>query len=128
MDNANMARVLQNMIDEAEENICRTEKILGWHLEERRADLAEAVKLVEELGQPTPAEQGVLPGPYGNATPLALREALEATEQTLALIMSELAEYDPEGNGTTADARYKALDILEAANRRAALASAPERT
>jgi hypothetical protein len=49
MNNANTARVLQNMVDEAEENIHRTERTLGWALPERRADLAEAVALVEEL-------------------------------------------------------------------------------
>jgi hypothetical protein len=67
MDNQNMARVLQNMIDEAEEHLTRlalesmgaeTKASIDKRLAPRRADLAEAVKLVEELGQPAPAEQG----------------------------------------------------------------------
>jgi len=63
MDNQNMARILQNMIDEAEENLTTLaasmhgyESLVG--LNKRRADLAEAVKLVEELGQPALVEQG----------------------------------------------------------------------
>jgi hypothetical protein len=62
MDNANMVRILQNMIDEAEENIERLAAAFKGYenkvnIDQRRADLAEAVKLVEELGQPAPAEQ-----------------------------------------------------------------------
>ena len=62
MDNQNMARILQNMIDEAEENIEGLAAAFEGYenkvnIDQRRADLAEAVKLVEELGQPAPAEQ-----------------------------------------------------------------------
>ena len=63
MDNQNMVRILQNMIDEAEEGLDGLEarvKEQGYKIDlsQRRADLAEAVELVEELGQPAPAEQG----------------------------------------------------------------------
>ena len=55
MDRANMARILQNMIEEAEENLASVaERMRGYehleHLDERRADIDEAIALVEELG------------------------------------------------------------------------------
>jgi len=51
MHNANMARILQNMIDEAEENLTYLEKVHEGreHLGARFSDLTEAVALVEEL-------------------------------------------------------------------------------
>jgi hypothetical protein len=54
MNNANTARVLQNMVDEAEENLATLAAAMHGYealanLERRRADLAEAVALVEEL-------------------------------------------------------------------------------
>ena len=57
MDNQNMARILQNMIDEAEENIEGLAAAFEGYenkvnIDQRRADLAEAVELVEELSQP----------------------------------------------------------------------------
>jgi hypothetical protein len=56
MNNANTARVLQNMVDEAEENLATLAAAMyGYealaNLERRRADLAEAVSLVEELNK-----------------------------------------------------------------------------
>jgi hypothetical protein len=53
MDKANMARILQNMIEEAEENF---EELVSKfprtnpNILKRRADIDEAVKLVDELG------------------------------------------------------------------------------
>lgn len=63
MDNQNMVRILQNMIDEATENMEGLAAAFEGYenqvnVAQRRADLAEAVKLVEELSQPAPAEQG----------------------------------------------------------------------
>lgn len=54
MDNANMARVLQNMIEEAEENLASlAERMKGYenleHLDERRSQLREAMELEAEL-------------------------------------------------------------------------------
>ena len=61
MDNQNMVRILQNMIDEAEENLGQLAAAFKGYenqvnIAQRRADLAEAVKLVEELGQPAQPE------------------------------------------------------------------------
>lgn len=61
MDNQNMVRILQNMIDEATENMeGLAAAFKGYenqvNIAQRRADLAEAVKLVEELGQPAQPE------------------------------------------------------------------------
>ena len=63
MDNQNMARILQNMIEEAEENLARDARDMEGHealvnITKRRADVDEAVKLIEELNTPAPAEQG----------------------------------------------------------------------
>ena len=54
MDKANVARILQNVIDEAEENLASVaEKMRGYehleHLDERRADIDEAMALVATL-------------------------------------------------------------------------------
>lgn len=54
LDNANYARILQNMIEEAEENLASVaEKMRGYehleHLAERRAELREAMALVATL-------------------------------------------------------------------------------
>lgn len=54
MDNANVARILQNMIDEAEENLASfAASMKGYeglvNLAKRQADLAEAVELVDYL-------------------------------------------------------------------------------
>ena len=55
MDNANYARILQNMVEEAEENLNNlADMYKGYEhikqLDERRADIDEAIALVEELG------------------------------------------------------------------------------
>jgi hypothetical protein len=56
MDKANMARILQNMIDEAEEHLSElnvrfrdSPAVLRRILDKRHADLAEAIKLEDEL-------------------------------------------------------------------------------
>jgi hypothetical protein len=56
MNNANIARILQNMIDEAEGNIGRDAIALAHprnnaQIADRRADLREAVELVAELNK-----------------------------------------------------------------------------
>lgn len=65
MDNANMARVLQNMVDEAEENIEGLAAAFHGYegqvnINQRRADFAEAVALVEELNKPQVEASGEL--------------------------------------------------------------------
>lgn len=52
MDRANMARIIQNVIDEAEENFCRDKRDYGMTTAalQRRADIDEAIAFVEELG------------------------------------------------------------------------------
>ena len=62
MDNASMARILQNMIEEAEENLNHlSEKHLGVvhdaNIANRRAELKEAMELEAELGGPLLAEE-----------------------------------------------------------------------
>ena len=54
MDNREMARILQNMIDEASEHLADLSVAFKDHyarvnLESRKADLAEAIKLKDEL-------------------------------------------------------------------------------
>ena len=61
MDSTNMARILQNMIEEAEENLSHlTERHLGIvaeaNIASRCAELKEAVELEAELGGPLFAE------------------------------------------------------------------------
>jgi len=62
MDSANIVRVLQNMINEAEENIEGIAAFKGYegqvNIAQRRADLAEAVALVEELNKPEAEASG----------------------------------------------------------------------
>ena len=62
MDNANIARILQNMIEEAEENLnYLSEKHFGIvydaNIASRRAELKEAMELEAELGGPLLAEE-----------------------------------------------------------------------
>jgi hypothetical protein len=54
MNSENMARVLQNMIEEAEENLFYLEKVHEGreHLTSRFAELKEAMDLEAELGGP----------------------------------------------------------------------------
>jgi len=54
LSHANISRILQNMIDEAEENIANVAASMRGYeglanVAERKADLVEAVALVEEL-------------------------------------------------------------------------------
>lgn len=106
---AEIARILQNMIDEAEENISLQEDSMKGHealanIAQRRADLAEAVALVEELGASvSPAEIGAQ---AGVAEYHRLRAQAEASEEhpmafprTIANGVSEFIsiEYDSEG-------------------------------
>jgi hypothetical protein len=58
MNSENMARVLQNMIEEAEENLLYLEKVHEGreHLTSRFAELKEAMDLEAELGGPLLSE------------------------------------------------------------------------
>jgi len=64
VDKAKYARVLQNMIEEAEENLTAlAERMKGYenleHLDERRAELKEAMDLEAELGGPLLANEAM---------------------------------------------------------------------
>lgn len=91
MNSENMARVLQNMIEEAEENLLYLEKVHEGreHLTSRFAELKEAMDLEAELGGPLlsedkPSIQSV-PAPREDAgdVVLARAEAAEAVVEYL---------------------------------------------
>ena len=65
MNSENMARVLQNMIEEAEENLLYLEKVHEGreHLTSRFAELKEAMDLEAELGGPLLSEDKPSPEP-----------------------------------------------------------------
>ena len=73
MNSENMARVLQNMIEEAEENLLYLEKVHEGreHLTSRFAELKEAMDLEAELGGPLLSEDKPSPEPFPASEPEA---------------------------------------------------------
>ena len=88
MNSENMARVLQNMIEEAEENLLYLEKVHEGreHLTSRFAELKEAMDLEAELGGPLLSEDkpSPEPAPADNGEPESAGSFRELTIDVLS--------------------------------------------